>query len=375
MQGASDLMKKFSIVELTLVSLFWILLFTSPLLPGLLNEGIDWNQVIKVWKERSVLLTLFLENRFILVPFLLFRHRRALYIVTVLLLIGVAVTGMYFYTKKPAPGTGRRAPQVEAGTNKSKRNPNRPMPPPFEARRRQEDPSRSEPIPAYINMLIFAFLVFGFDTGLKTASKWVYSEQQRMILETENIQTQLALLRHQINPHFFMNTLNNIHSLIDIDTAEAKKSVIRLSNLMRHLLYDSDKELSTVKDEVEFIRSYIDLMKLRYSKDVRITVTIPDEIPEKSIPPLLFISLIENAFKHGISYMQESFVHIGLSFVSDRLHLRITNSTNKGNPKESSTGIGIENTRKRLDLLYEDKYTLEVTDSGNIFITNLIIPL
>ncbi len=172
-----------------------------------------------------------------------------------------------------------------------------------------------------------------------------------------------------------MNTLNNIHSLIDIDTVEAKKSVIKLSSLMRHLLYESDQELSPLINEVEFIRSYVELMKLRYSNDIRITVNIPDKIPDKSIPPFLFISLLENAFKHGISYLQKSFIEIEISFTSDKLRLLITNSKNKGNAKTSEAGIGIENTRRRLDLLYKENYTLDVTDRGNIFITNLTIPV
>ncbi|HLN19445.1 MAG TPA: histidine kinase [Bacteroidales bacterium] len=375
MGGTSSFMKKFSIVEFSIVSLFWILLFASPLLPGLLKEGIDWLQVIKVWKERSVLLSLFFVNRFILLPFLLFRHRRVMYILTVSLLIGTAVTGMYISTKKPAPGTERKPPQTEGNYIRKERNPKRAAPPRFEAGSRPPDSSRTEPIPAYINMLIFSVLIFGFDTGLKTASKWVYSEQQRLLLEKENVETQLAFLKHQINPHFFMNTLNNIHSLIDINAIEAKKSVIKLSNLMRHLLYESNEEQSPLKNEVEFIRSYVELMKLRYSKDVRITLSIPDEIPDRSIPPLLFISLLENAFKHGISYMKESFVQIELSFESNRMHLTIINSKNTEKAKDPLAGIGIENTRKRLDLLYKENYSLYITDREKIFITNLIIPL
>jgi hypothetical protein len=390
MQGTSVFMKKFSIVELSIVILFWILLFASPLLPGLFNESIDWNQVIKVWKERSVLLTLFLVNRLVLVPYLLFRHRRALYIIASLFLIGTAVSGMYYFTRKPAARIDRRPPETAIRADRrprdpnprdpglrdpNPRDPNRPAPASVQQGRGPSDQSRSEPIPAYINMLLFAVLVFGFDTGLKTASKWIDSEQQRIILEKENIETQLAFLKHQIRPHFFMNTLNNIHSLIDINTVEAKKSVIKLSNLMRHLLYESDQELSPLKSEVEFIRSYVDLMKLRYPKGVRITFDIPEEIPEKSIPPLLFISLLENAFKHGISYVQDSFIEIGLSFTPESLELTIVNSKNKEASKVSEAGIGIENTRKRLDLLFKDNYTLDITDRGNTFIANLIIPI
>lgn len=223
--------------------------------------------------------------------------------------------------------------------------------------------------------MILSVLVIGFDTGLKTASKWIRSEQQRIILEKDNIETRLAFLKHQISPHFFMNTLNNIHSLIDIDKVEAKKAVIKLSNLMRHLLYDSDDDFSPLKSEVDFIRSYVDLMRIRYSKDVKITLALPEEIPDKSIPPLIFISLLENAFKHGISYVNPSFINIELSIYQSLLHFRIQNSNSRESSKTNPSGIGITNTRKRLDLLYGDNYILEITDKGDTFVTDLTIPV
>ena len=376
MQGISKNIRKFSLFEISIISLFWLLLFASPLLLDQTKEGIDWNHVFKLWKEHFVLLVLFLINRFILVPFLFFRHRRAFYVIFAAILIGIAATGMYFYDKKPGLENDRKVPERSETINHQERTPDRNIPPqPKQQRGGPANPVQPEPIPAYVNMLILSVLVFGFDTGIKTASKWVSSEQQRIILEKENIETQLAFLKNQISPHFFMNTLNNIHSLIDIDAAEAKKSVIKLSSLMRHLLYASDQERSPLKNEVEFIRSYVDLMKLRYSKSVSITLIIPEEIPDKSVPPLLFISLLENAFKHGISYLKESFIEIGLSFTSHNLHLVITNSKSRESARASNAGIGIENTRKRLDLLFKEKYTLDVTDRGNIFITSLTIPL
>lgn len=377
MQEISRNIRKFNLYEISVIILFWLLLFASPLVLGQTGGGTDWNHVFKVWKEHSVLLVLFLINRFVLLPFLFFRNRRSLYMVAVALLIFVAVAGIYFYYRKPEVQPGRKPPEIAISQDINGRNQAQSPPPPTRPKqsRRKDNPAQPEPIPAYINLLILSVLLFGFDTGLKIASKWIYSEQQRIVLEKENIETQLAFLKHQISPHFFMNTLNNIHSLIDIDTVEAKRSVIKLSGLMRHLLYESDHEMSPLNNEVEFIRSYVDLMKLRYSKEVRITLSIPDKIPDKSIPPLLFISLLENAFKHGISYLQESFIDIKLTFASDNLQLMITNSKNKGNPKASGTGIGIENTRKRLDLLFKDNYILDIIDRGNVFITHLTIPV
>jgi hypothetical protein len=375
MTDLSKNIKKFNLFEISIIILFWVLLFASPLLLGQSDGGINWMQVFKVWKEHSILLTLFLLNRFFLLPFLFFRNKRTLYIISAFCLISIAVVGMYLYNRTPALRNERKPPVNSISNDRLSERPDLHPPPPRNDRPRLSDSSSPEPVPAYINLLILSVLVFGFDTGLKITSKWVHSEQQRMSLEKENVETQLAFLKHQVSPHFFMNTLNNIHSLIDIDAVEAKKSVIKLSNLMRHLLYESDHEMSPIKSEVDFIKSYVDLMKLRYSNEVRVTFKVPDQIPDKSIPPLLFISLLDNAFKHGISYVSESFVEIELSIAPDKLRFNITNSKIKEASNRSAPGIGIENTRKRLDLLYKENYTLDITDRGNIFITNLTIPI
>jgi hypothetical protein len=375
MTDISNNIKKLNLFELSIILLFWILLFASPLILGQSNGGIDWKHVFKIWTEHSILLTLFLINRFILLPFLFFRNKRTVYIISVFCLISIAVVGMYIYNRTPALRNERKPIANSISNDRLKGSPESLPPPQRHNRSKPSDSSRPEPVPAYINLLILSVLVFGFDTGLKITSKWVHSEQLRMNLEKENIETQLAFLKHQVSPHFFMNTLNNIHSLIDIDSVEAKKSVIKLSNLMRHLLYESDNEMSPVKSEVDFIKSYIDLMRLRYSNEVKITLKVPNLIPDKSIPPLLFISLLDNAFKHGISYVSESFVEIELAIKPDKLCFKITNSKNKEISNKSVPGIGIENTRKRLDLLYKENYTLDITDRGNIFITNLTIPI
>jgi hypothetical protein len=366
--------RKLNLFEISIVTLFWVLLFASPLLLGQSDGGIDWKHVIKVWKEHSILLTLFLLNRFILLPYIFLRDKRSLYLISVFILIAIAVTGMYLYDRKPNSGNVKGTVEFTASGERWRDNPDSSPPPRRRDKANRPDSSRPEPIPAHINLLILSVLVFGFDTGLKIASKWVHSEQQRINLEKENVETRLAFLKHQISPHFFMNTLNNIHSLIDVDTVEAKKAVIKLSNLMRHLLYESDTVISPLTNEIDFIRSYVDLMKLRYDKEVRIILSIPDQIPDKSIPPLLFVSLLDNAFKHGISYISESFVEIGLQFTNEKLCFNIKNSKVREKSK-TEPGIGLENTRKRLDLLYGKNYILEIMDKGTIFITNLTIPI
>jgi sensor histidine kinase YesM len=172
-----------------------------------------------------------------------------------------------------------------------------------------------------------------------------------------------------------MNTLNNIHSLIDIDTDEAKESIIRLSKLMRHLLYDSEIEKIPIQKEFDFIKNYIDLMKMRYSDKVAIGFQLPEQVPNKSIPPLLFTSFVENAFKHGVSYKQDSFINIEFSYNGENLTFQVKNSILNNGKDELASGIGIENARKRLDLLYGEKYSLEIDESDNEYYVRLSIPV
>jgi len=172
-----------------------------------------------------------------------------------------------------------------------------------------------------------------------------------------------------------MNTLNNIHSLVDINTNEAKEAIIKLSRMMRYLLYETDTEKTTLRKEIEFLESYINLMKLRFSEKVRISLKLPTVIPEKTIPPFLFISLIENAFKHGVSYREESFIDINLMIADERLLLVVMNSKADNNPIKEYSGIGLDNTRKRLALIYGSNYHFDIIDKESLFTVNLSIPL
>jgi len=226
-----------------------------------------------------------------------------------------------------------------------------------------------------MNILIFSILLAGFDTGLRISVRLARSERERTLLERENMETRLTMLRNQVSPHFFMNTLNNIHALIDLNKEEAKEAVIRLSNMMRYLLYETDLSRTSLSNELEFVKSYIDLMKLRYTENINITLNIPDRIPEKRIPPLLFTALIENAFKHGISYKTRSFIMIDFVIDENRLVLMVKNSIGNSEKQDSPSGIGIENTRNRLELLYGKTYHLDILNDGKEFNVNLSIPI
>jgi len=360
----------FTFLEPFIILAVWIILFASPLLFGQFQEGINWDHIFDIWTNQLPLLGLFLVHRFILMPLLFFKGRKIIYFSITALLILVGAFFIYSFDSRqdlPPPPPHEMIDRPFEGPSEEVlgREPPPPLPP------RQNNRG---PIPSYANFLILAVLMVGFDAGLQLSMRWFGLEQDKFKLQKENVENQLAFLRNQISPHFFMNTLNNIHALVDIDSEQAKQSIVKLSNLMRHLLYDSEDDKTPIKKEVEFIQSYVELMRLRFTDKVTIDVAIPNEIPDKSVPPLLFTSLLENAFKHGVSYNHPSFIKIAMSFTENRLNFKVENSNHHKRSDEPS-GIGIENTRKRLDLLYNNSYELNISDYDKKYTVNLNIPL
>lgn len=229
--------------------------------------------------------------------------------------------------------------------------------------------------PRFIDDALFIILVLGFSTGIRIVQRLHQDENQKKEMEKAHVETELAFLKNQINPHFFFNSLNNIYALIEIDGKEAQKAVEQLSGLMRYLIYESDVKMVKLEKEFEFTRNYIDLMKQRLSPKVKLLINIQQNIPDIDIPPLIFIPFIENAFKHGVSYRGESFINIALRAYNDKIDFICKNSIhdNKKSVTEKG-GVGITNIKKRLELLYGKNATLIQHIRDNSFIVELIIP-
>ena len=359
----------FSFFEPLIIVVFWFVLFMSPVFFSYSEYGLNWNHIFRVWITFIPYLILFLLNRFVLLPYLFFKNRRLLFLGSVLLLILILAIGESQFRGKVFnhPGQAERVEHMPPPSQ------NFAGPPPGP---RQNPPLQRPPkeLPPFIGFMVISVLIVGFDTGLRLSVKWVRSEQVQANIEKENIQTQLGFLRNQVSPHFFMNTLNNIHALIDYNSDVAKESIIRLSNLMRHLLYDSEAEKIPIKKEIDFISNYVDLMRLRYTDKIKIDLNLPSNLPDRSIPPLLFTSFVENAFKHGISYQNSMFIGISFFYRDKYLHFQVRNSYARSGTS-SHSGIGIANSRKRLDLLYGDRYTLDIQDKENEFFVHLKIPV
>lgn len=227
--------------------------------------------------------------------------------------------------------------------------------------------------------IIVLLLMFGANLGTKLYFRTRSDQRKLQELEKQNLEQQLEYLKYQINPHFFMNTLNNIHALVDIEPTKAQDTILELSKMMRFVLYEGDKSGVPLNRELEFIRTYITLMQLRYTDKVKITLDLPTEVPDKTMPPLMLVSFIENAFKHGVSYQHDSFIEIKVSIdepLPEVTHLHFSCRNSKAeHPNQEKGGVGLVNVKKRLDLLYDKNYTLNIKDEADIYTVELIIPL
>ena len=240
-----------------------------------------------------------------------------------------------------------------------------------------KDENFRPPIKAFgfFNHILSSFLLSGFAIGLGVMEKLKQNEKRQKELEKEKLNSELAFLKNQISPHFFFNTLNNIYSLIGIDGPTAQESVLKLSKLMRYLLYESENGETMISCEIDFMNNYIDLMKLRLSSKVELSVNFPKEFADFSIPPLLFIPFIENAFKHGITYRNWSFINISLKLENDQIIFSAENSVGKSSQTGDlqHSGIGLENVQKRLGLLFPDNHELKIEQDETIFRVQLFI--
>jgi hypothetical protein len=227
---------------------------------------------------------------------------------------------------------------------------------------------------AYIPDGLFVILLSSL---LKTSNFWNQSQTRLRELENERIKAELEGLKSQINPHFLFNSLNAIYALIDMDSEKAQEATHALSNLLRYVLNEKNEEMVPLDDELKFTQDYIDLMSLRFSSDMlSLKVEMPEQTEGWLIAPMLLMTLIENAFKHGISNTAPSFILILAHITDGRLYATVSNSLfpKKENDPRSG-GIGLDNLSRRLELIYGSEASMKVTQDEGSYTTKLEIPL
>ncbi|MDE7305188.1 MAG: histidine kinase [Alistipes sp.] len=338
-------------------NLLYVMVWSAIILVPVLNSQmmselhVDLGNVLIAWRQVAPYLIIFIVHNSVLAPRFMLRHKYWKYLASNIVLILAVFTPVYLLGDRLVVQI-----PVEQATH-TLRN------------------VSFTNLEMYWNVVLALFMN-GANSGIKLMYQSIRDEQQMEELKQQNLQAEMDYLKYQINPHFFMNTLNNIHALIDIDPEYAKSAVIELSKMMRYVLYDSGRERISLNRDIQFLKNYIGLMRIRYTDAIDIRVDSPRDLPEQvSIPPLLFIVFVENAFKHGVSYNRPSFIHLTIGYADDKVTGRIVNSRHAASGKPHKAGIGLENVRKRLGLIYGPRgYTLDIREEADTYTVELVIP-
>jgi hypothetical protein len=355
----------------------------------------SWYGVFFVWRQMAFFFLAFLLHNFLLAPLLVYRHRHVLYFSSIVLLLA-AFVAVQCVSKPDLPRRQHVGKHIDRphGRHKPHRHDAR------GERSLPADTAAFSPHGAFVDRphdrpmeekghrppvilgehdaiaTIILVLMLGMNIGVKLYFKQRTDRVELAEMERRNLQQQLEFLKYQINPHFMMNTLNNIHALVDIDPEEAKETIVELSKIMRFVLYEGSKQVVPLSRELVFLENYVRLMWKRVTDQVDISLDLPTQIPEYDVPPLLLITFVENAFKHGVSYQQESFINISVKVEDDRL-LFLCRNSKVARPMDAKTtgGVGLANACRRLRLLYGEDYTLDIHDDDTTYSVALTIPL
>lgn len=325
-------------------NLLYILVWSMALLVPILNskmmseEHVYLVDISVVWSKLLPYIIIFVINNSLLIPRLLQRHHPIAYVaVSIVMLVAI------FYPLEYFEDSLRHLPYTVSDSYV------------IHGRASFTD------LAWYWNVLLGLFMMCA-NFGIKSVFKSIQDENKLAEMKRHSLQAEMDYLKYQFNPHFFMNTLNNIHALIDIDPDAAKETVIELSKMMRYVLYEAENEHTNLEQEVEFVDNYIKLMRIRYTSNVDVRMNIHRPIPKGvKVPPLLFIVFVENAFKHGVSYNEPSFVHIDIGGGNGYVTCEVCNSRH-AKPSENKGGVGLENVRKRLDLIFGKDYQLLIDE-------------
>lgn len=312
----------------------------------LLLSPLSWRVDIPVefWMRQVfmalLLICIFYINMLWFVPKVLLQGKLPVYLLTIVL-AGVLFVGLLIYTE-----SFLHLPELMHQTFK----PDEPYVP------------KSRRISGDVFNIMLYFLVIGISTSVASVQKWQKDELLRRELDQQRINTELSYLKAQINPHFFFNTLNNIYALTNLDVKKAQEALLKLSRMMRYVLYENQKNETILSREVSFINDYIELMKMRLTEKVTLHISIDEPKDDLVIAPMLLLPFLENSFKHGVSSQQQSEILIKLEIMGSTVFFETRNHifpAHSESPEAKENGIGLVNTQRRLSLLYPDKHRLK----------------
>jgi len=216
------------------------------------------------------------------------------------------------------------------------------------------------------------FIVVG--SLLKFAIDWFDNERIQRDLEREKKDMELQFLKSQLNPHFLFNSLNNIYSLAYQKSDKTADAILKLSEIMRYMIYESNDRWVSLSKEIEYVQSFIELQKLRFKDGASVVLTLNGEIDDQQIVPLILISFVENAFKHGVANDPKDPILISIIANKKILHFNVQNKKNNSN-KDEMGGVGLNNVERRLQLLYPDRYKLNIVNSTTHYTSELMLDI
>lgn len=356
----------------------WLLVFIRPVSHGYyeysmgLSDHMQWDLVFDDWIADFPFLFLFCISKFLLEPHYYFKQKIRSYILLSFLSAFVVMYSYSLYRASyPSVRFLHHIEKFEEQQGCVCSNPILPS-------------EYTSPLGVlmggqFISMFTMAVMVMGTSLCINIVFRARREKLYEKVSEAERVKTELDYLKYQINPHFFMNTLNNIHALVDIDGQLAKDAIIELSRMMRYMLYETNSSLVPMNKELEFHKHFVQLMRLRCDDSVSISYTEPSKealFQNVMVPPLIGIVFIENAFKYGISHRHPSYINIVYEECPDYLihfHCQNSNFSKEGIRKEGC-GLGLVNVRKRLDLLYGNRYKLDIVATEKDFTVDFYCP-
>tara|TARA_R110002051_G_scaffold1246_2_gene6880 strand:- start:17292 stop:18326 length:1035 start_codon:yes stop_codon:yes gene_type:complete len=311
----------------------WILLYGLTFYP-VLNEARP--MPLDFFPKLLVIIILFYLNYFYLVPKFLLQKNVFVYLIISVVLLTISVLLLNYFYKPIFPDI------------------------PF----MQRQPPRDFGLMRFYKTFVSLGIPYVISTILKIYVEWEQNENLRLSVEKESIKSELQFLKAQLNPHFLFNSLNTIYALSVKKSPDTSEAIVDLSELMRYMIYEADKDLVPLNKELDYIKSYIQLQRLRLSDSENVSLKITGEDRGKAVPPLLFISFIENAFKYGTDYKGKTYVKINLTITDDSIFLNVKNKIGVFKEPTKNSGIGLENIRNQLELIYPSLHHLQVNNDG-----------
>ena len=335
-------MKRSNVIAIHL--LFWVMMVVVPTLIWRLDDLQHGPDLLRILRQNLVNVIIFYLTYWVFVPFILKKRKTwelvILSVAWILVLAAARLLEEYYFKEVLKPLESR----------------------PFVLERQ-------------IVRELFGTLMFTlYPVLIYFSIEWFKERQVRFELAREKQKSEIDLLKSQMNPHFLMNTLNNLYSLVYKGSDKASEAVLKLSEIMRYMLYDTKAELVPLEDEIKYLRAFIELQTLRIKNQELVDIQVEGEIADRMVAPMLFIPFVENAFKHGNKNLPGMSIRIYLSAREDRIVFHVFNfKAKKEIQKDSGKGIGLANVKRRLELQYPDRYSLDIEDAMDSFEVKLDI--